>query len=176
MTEKHWQERTYWNNINNKNQNPIIQNTFDEKKAKAPNKHYKELYAECLKGSLDIKLWQISDDLSIDDMGLLACKDVGCELNYCQTSMIDPYEQPFKDCTSQFNALNRCIQYEIDKYNSIKEPLDVRDYLKNTLEEKKKLKYKHLFINPLDKLTKQEVVNNEELLNKIHLIDVNNIK
>lgn len=147
MTEKYWQERKYWNKRNDKNLNPLIENTYNEKRAIAPNKHFKELYAICLKGSLDLKLWEISDDLTVDDMGLLACRDVGCELNYCQTSLSDPYEKPFQNCDSQTRAFYSCISREVDNYNSIDSNIPLKDYLKVTLENKKKNKYSHLFIN-----------------------------
>jgi len=143
MTEKYWQNRQ---TINKKDSlNGIIQRTYDDKKEKIPRKHFKELYYECLKGSLDLKLWAMSDELNVDDMALLACRDVGCELSYCQNSMTDPYERPFENCEQHQSALFGCIDYQINMYN--KKPLasTIQEHLKIVLENKKNKKYDFLF-------------------------------
>lgn len=144
MTEKYWKERNHFNKINEKNIHPVLKRTFDDKKEKIPVMHFKALYYECLKGSLDLKLWSMSDELSVDDMALLACRDVGCELNYCTTSMTDQYEKPFENCDQQNKELFRCISREVDIYNS-NPVLSLQDHLKQILEAKKKNKYKFLY-------------------------------
>lgn len=172
MTEKTWQEVKYWKDRNNKNLNPIIENTYEEKRKKAPNKHFKDLYFECLRGSLDIKLWQISDELTVDDMALLACRDVGCELNYCTTSFTDPYERPFEDCNSQSKALYSCISREVNIYNSQKEQIPLKTYLSKLLLEKKNNKYKHLFENRID----VHAENKKEIQYEVSVSDIKDMK
>lgn len=165
MTEKQWQERNYFIKKNEKNLNPILKNSYQEKIDKAPNKHFKDLYFECLKGSLDIKQWQLSPDLTIDDMALLACRDIGCDLNYCTTSMLDPYEKPFNNCNDQNKALFNCISREISRYESNPLAETIQDHLKEVLLLKKK--YSKYNIN--------NITESNNNINKHYINDVENI-
>lgn len=171
MTEKYWQERKHFNNINDKNLNPVLKKTFDDKKENVPVKHFKERYWECLRGSLDIKSWERSDDLSVDDMGMLACRDVGCELNYCQTSMTDPYESPFENCDGQQKEFYGCIQREIRMYNYNSHGRSLQDHLKLRLEEKKKNKYSHIFP---ELATKKDVIIEQKYISMKQAVKIPN--
>lgn len=140
MTERNWQQIKFWKDSNSKNINPIFQMAYNDNASIIPNKSYNELNTLCRQGSFDIKMWEISDSLSLDDMALLACKDIECELSYCQSSMTDPYEKHMKNCNMQINSLNKCLDNEIAKYKSLEKPIVMKTYLKGLLEEKKKLR------------------------------------
>lgn len=49
-------------------------------------------------------------------MSMLICKDVGCELMYCQSTIMDPYERPFNDCNEQIKHFNGCMLSEQRRY------------------------------------------------------------
>ncbi len=170
MTEKLWQERKHFHDENAKNMNKILKRTFDDKKDKIPTKHFKELYAECLKGSLDLVVWGSSKDLTVDDMAMLACRDVGCELNYCQTSMTDPYEKPFENCESQHKQLVKCINQEVDIYETAPKGT-LQEHLKLVLKMKKENKYKHLFETEVVPITTNNIEMKEEF-NKMRSVKI----
>ena len=143
MTEKYWQSKVQ-NDKSNK-PNEILRRTYQDKIDKAPNKHFKDLYYECLKGSLNIRQWEISDELEVEDMAVLACRNVGCELNYCTTSMFDAYERPFNDCDQQQKEFFTCINQEIRMYNLFPKGNSIKEHLQFVLNQKKDKKYKFLF-------------------------------
>jgi hypothetical protein len=62
---------------------------------------------------------------------------VGCELQYCQASLSDPYDRPFDNCDSHFRALGRCIAQEQDRYLSNPERT-VQEQVLYMLEQRKK--------------------------------------
>lgn len=146
MTEKLWQQRKHFNDINSKNENEIMKRSYNDLKERKGPIHFKSAYIECLKGSLDIKAWTKSKDLSVEDMGMLACRDIGCELTYCQQSLGDPYEKPFADCNSQFSQFNKCIQNEIRMFNYAPKGT-IQEHLQIVLDMKKKNKYSYIFEN-----------------------------
>ena len=81
-------------------------------------------------------------------MGLLICKDVGCELTYCQSTISDPYpsNRPFNNCDQLFRNFNSCIQQQIDMYETDSLGLSMQDYTLYMLEKRKKEKYSQLFL------------------------------
>ncbi len=140
MTERNWQQIKFWRDSNSKNINPIIQMAYNDNVSIIPNKSFNELNTLCKQGSFEIKMWEISDNLSLDDMALLACKDAECDLNLCQSRMTDPYEKQMKNCNMLFSSLNKCLDNEIAKYKSLEKPMVMKTYLKGVLEERKKLR------------------------------------
>ncbi len=145
MTEKYWQEQKRNIEMNKGNTNPIIEQTFEDKMKLVPPKHPKALYSDCLKGALYFTQWAQSDDLSIDDMSMLICRDLGCELTYCQTTLSDPYERPFDNCDEQFKGFNSCIMQEKRRYLYEPEGRSMQQQVAYMLEKKKREKYKHIF-------------------------------
>jgi len=79
-------------------------------------------------------------------MGLLICKDVGCELTYCQSTMSDPHNRPFNDCNLQFRNFNQCIGQQISNYEENSMGLTMQEYTLFMIEKRKKEKYSHLFL------------------------------
>jgi hypothetical protein len=115
---------------------------MNDKKKLVPSKNAKVLFTECLKGALYLRQFAQSDDLSVDDMSMLICRDVGCELQYCQASISDPYDRPFENCDAHFRAFTRCIGQEQSRYLSNPER-SVQEQVLYMLEQRKK-KYSHI--------------------------------
>ena len=145
MTEKYWQEQKRNIEKNKGNVNTIIEQTIEDKKKLIPSKHPKALYTDCLKGALYLTQWAQSDDLSLDDMSMLICRDLGCELTYCQATLSDPYERPFDNCDEQFKGFNSCIMQEKRRYLSEPEGRSMQQQVAYMLEKKKREKYKYIF-------------------------------
>jgi hypothetical protein len=166
-TEKLWQERQYFNNENAKNHNRLLTQTFQDKEDKAPKSmDFKSMYQECIKGSAELKLWGSSSNLTVDDMAVLACRDTGCELNYCQTSLHDPHEwKTFKDCDKQTRAVYKCISSQI-RYFNIDPQGTVQEHLKVVLERKRLTKYAYLY-DKVDKMKDKKAKNSLEILNPV---------
>jgi hypothetical protein len=141
--EKFWQQEKKRIDSNKDTINPILQQTYEDTRELVPRKHPKALYADCLQGSLFWNQWAKSDDLSLPEMGMIICRDLGCELTYCQTSMSDPYERPFDNCDQQFKALNSCISNEQRRYLMDPQGRSMGEHVAFMLEKKKKDKYAH---------------------------------
>jgi hypothetical protein len=141
MTEDYWQRQKQIEEANIKNTHPDIAQTYADMKELVPAKGAKYQYIECLKGALYLRQWAQSDKLTVDDMSMLICRDMGCELQYCQQTISDPYDRPFKNCDSQFRNLNRCIAQEQDRYMSNPEGRTMQEQVLYMLEKKKKEKY-----------------------------------
>jgi hypothetical protein len=157
-TEDYWKDEKKRIDINKSNVNPIIRRTYEDKKALQGPKHFKELYTQCLQGALYLKQWALSDNLTEDEMAMLICKDVGCELNYCQLSMSDPYERPFENCDQQYRNLNRCIAQEITRFEENSEGRTMQEQVLYMLEKKKREKYFDFF----EELRKHNIENIEK--------------
>jgi hypothetical protein len=140
-TEKYWQEEKKRLEKNKDNINPIIGQTMEDARALVPARHPKTLYTDCLQGALFWNQLAQSDDLTLPGMALILCRDVGCELQYCQASMSDPYERPFEDCNQQFRHFNSCITGEQRRYTLDPQGRSLQDHLQFMLEKKKKEKY-----------------------------------
>jgi hypothetical protein len=143
--EKYWQEEKRRIEMNKDTKNILLEPTFQNPKQNVNPKHPKALYTDCLQGSLFWNQWAKSDDLSLPEMGMIICRDLGCELTYCQTSMSDPYERPFDNCDQQFKALNSCISSEQRRYLMDPQGRSMGEHVNYMLEKKKKEKYSHIF-------------------------------
>jgi hypothetical protein len=140
-TEDYWQKEIEKNRMNAGNINPIISMTMEDNKKIVPPKHAKALYADCLQGALFWEQWARSEDLSLNEMGMMICRDVGCELTYCQATLSDPYERPFENCDQQFKAFNQCIAQEQRRYIMNPEGRSMHEHIQYMLAKKKKEKY-----------------------------------
>ena len=162
MTEKFWQQEKKNIDKNKDNTNLIIQQTMEDKKKLVPSKHPKALYADCLQGALYLKQWSQSDDLSVDDMSLLICRDRGCELTYCQATLSDPYERPFENCESHFKQFNDCILQEKRRYlqHDI-ESRTMQQQIEYMLLKRKEEKYKHILPENINKFPEEKLSEND---------------
>lgn len=144
-TEKYWQEEKARLDFNKDTMHPVIKTTEEEFRKNIPMKHPKYLYAECLKGALYWRQWAQADTLTIDEMATIICRDVGCELQYCMSTMSDPYERPFNDCNEQLRNMSSCIRQEQRRFIENSEGRNMQEQVMYMLDMKKKGKYKHLF-------------------------------
>jgi len=144
MTENFWQQEKERIRKNQGNINPIIKQTFEDKQALVPNKNFRELYYNCMKGDLNLKSWEKSDSLSLEDMGMLICRDVGCELQYCQASMADPYEKPFENCDEHFKKFYQCQEQEKRRYIYDNQGRTLQEQIAFMLEKKKNERMKNM--------------------------------
>lgn len=164
-TEDYWQKEKQNMKKNEGNIHPDIAQTYADMKSLGSTKHFKQIYLDCLQGALNIKQWEQSDNLTVDDMGMLICRDVGCELTLCQNSMADPYERPFSNCDAQFRNLNRCIASEIEEYEK-EGHLDrtMQEQIKMKLEKRKKEKYFNILQGEKMDLKEQKMQEKEYII------------
>ena len=64
-------------------------------------KHPDELYAICRTDNNYWRHYRASTKLSIDELSMMICKEVGCDLSYCQHLVHKPKtaSQQITDCT-----------------------------------------------------------------------------
>jgi hypothetical protein len=118
MTEKFWEEEKKKTDANTYLSNKLWKQTWEDMRSIKSDTHPKALYIECLKNSTYLHHYAASDKLSIDDLAMLVCKDLGCEINYC--SLIKksvPMEwEGSSDCSSEISNFNKCMQLERRRY------------------------------------------------------------
>jgi hypothetical protein len=140
-TEKYWQQEKRRVDLNKNNIHPDMKQTMEDIKANQPLKNPKALYYECLKGALYWRQWAQADDLSLDEMATMICRDTGCELTYCQATLYDPNERPFENCEIQFRQLTKCIDQEQKRYLDNSEGRTPQEHVLYILDKKRKEKY-----------------------------------
>jgi hypothetical protein len=168
-TENFWQQEKQKIEMNNRNINPLIKQTYDDMKELIPRQNAKAQYVDCLQGALYLRQYALSDSLTLDDMSMLICRDVGCELEYCQASIADPYERPYNDCNAQFSQLNKCMTQEQERYQSNPER-SMQEQVLYMLEKKKEKFYNILQMNkPLEEQGERQFIVKEDvgMTNKI---------
>ena len=114
MTEEFWQQEKKKQDGNSFNTQLIWKTTKDDVKAFASDKHPKALYAECLKNTQFWHHYAASPKISIDDLTMMVCRDLGCEINYCgliKKSYVTEWEGS-SDCTREIKAFNDCMTQE----------------------------------------------------------------
>ena len=95
-------------------------------------KHPKALYIECLKNDSHWRHYSASSKLSTDDLAMLVCKDVGCEINYCQGikfSNLESEAEPDRDCNENITNFRSCMQMEARRYGWMKDKPPMYDYI-----------------------------------------------
>ena len=115
---------------------------MEDVKAFASDKHPKALYAECLKNSSFWHHYSASPKISIDDMAMMVCRDLGCEINYCgliKKSYVTEWEGS-GDCSSEIKAFNNCITQERRRFawQEVKPPM--YEYIQERIAERRKEK------------------------------------
>ena len=95
MTEEYWQKHMRGKEASQRNQlwNSVItllliniwrvQLADGMRKEAIKNKHPDELYAICRTDNNYWRHYRASTKLSIDELSMMICKDVGCDLSYC---------------------------------------------------------------------------------------------
>ena len=83
------------------------------------HKNPKALYIECLKNSSYWRHYSASDKISVRDLAMMVCKDIGCEINYCQLvkfNKVQSEAEPERECNEEINNFNNCMQIEQRRY------------------------------------------------------------
>lgn len=155
MTEEYWRRERENIKKNADNVNPILQQTFEDHKNPNP-KNFRELYTNCLKGALYLNQYAQSENISIDDMAMLICRDKGCELQYCQASMHDPYEKPFENCDEHYKNFAGCMSAEKRRYVYDGQERTMNQQIEYMLEKKRKEKIINMEIPIKDEKNEKE--------------------
>lgn len=157
MTEEWWQK---YKKNKEKTQNHLFNDVESELKRRfKAEKSPEEMFSMCKTDNNYWKHYRSSENLEEETIGVVLCKDIGCDLMYCQaltfskqasTKNIETY-----GCTEQFNALRHCYLTEKRKFNSKfteKEWMENRqiipEYIKKELQlrkiDKEKMKYSNI--------------------------------
>ena len=130
----------------------------------ASDKHPKALYAECLKNTQFWHHYAASPKISVDDMAMMVCRDLGCEINYCslvKKSYVTEWEGS-SDCTQEIKNFNDCMTQERRRFTWMKEKPAMYDWIQQRVAERRKEKK---FLNILS-VDEQEAIKklNEETM------------
>ena len=112
--------------------------------------HPDNLYTICRTDNNYWRHYRASKKLGIDELSMMICKDVGCDLTYCQRLFSEPKYtdgHQIPDCDQQFKDFRQCIIREKRVFRSLFGEVDIRenptaipDYLEKHFKEKEKLK------------------------------------
>ena len=82
MTEEFWQK---WQDGKRKQQPNIIWNSLAKQMREdaIKDKHPDELYAICRTDNNYLRHYRASAKLTIDELAMFICRDVGCDMTYC---------------------------------------------------------------------------------------------
>lgn len=112
MTEKFWkEEKKRFDDNPYLGGNKLWKQTWQDVKERKTDKHPKEMYMECLKNSSFWHHFSASPKISLDDVVMMICRDIGCEINYCGL-LKKSYESDWKnssDCSSEIKEFNNCM-------------------------------------------------------------------
>lgn len=167
MTEEFWQEEKKKVAGNPFNENLIWKTTMKDVKDHASDKHPKALYAECLKNTQFWHHYAASPKISVDDLAMMVCRDLGCEINYCsliKKSYVTEWEGS-SDCMTEIKAFNDCMSMERRRFSWQEQKLPMYDYIQNRIAERRK---ESKFLNILT-LEEQDAIRklNEQQLEEI---------
>ena len=142
MTEDFWQQEKKKQDGNAFNSNLIWKTTMKDVKDLASDKHPKALYAECLKNTSFWHHYAASPKVSIDDMAMMVCRDLGCEINYCgliKKSYVTEWEGS-SDCTQEIKAFNDCLTQERRRFSWMQEKPAIYDYIQERVADRRREK------------------------------------
>ena len=142
MTEAFWQQEQKKQNANPMNTNLIWKTTQKDVKDHASDKHPKALYAECLKNSSFWHSFAASPKISIDDMAMMVCRDIGCVVNYCgliKKSYVTEWEGS-SDCKEEIKAFNDCMTQERRRFAWLTEKPPMYEYIQQRIADRNKNK------------------------------------
>eukprot|EP00347_Sterkiella_histriomuscorum_P009487 403341025 len=150
MTEEFWQ--SYKKKKDLTQTNTLFKGIADGiRQEQIRDKHPDELYAICRTDNNYWRHYRASPKLTIDELSMMICKEVGCDLSYCQNLMWKPKtpNQNISDCSDQYNSFRECVVREKKIFRSIvgsidtkANPMAIPDYLEKHFKEKEALKRK----------------------------------
>ena len=108
------------------------------------NQHPDKLYAICRTDNNYWRHYRASPKLGIDELAMMICRDVGCDLTYCQMLYAKPKtpDMQINDCDNQFDNFRSCIIREKRIFRSIvgkvdkSNPTAIVDYLEKHFKDK----------------------------------------
>ena len=118
MTEEFWQKEKRRRDDNPYENNLIIHKTnmdTQQKNMAKVHKNPKALYVECIKNSTYWHHYSASEKITVRDLAMMVCKNIGCEINYCQLikfSKMEAEAEPDRECTQEISNFNNCMQIE----------------------------------------------------------------
>lgn len=148
MTEDFWQK---FKRKKDRNSNYLFDTVESELKRKfKAEKTPEEMYSMCKTDNNYWKHFRLSKNLDIETVGLVLCKNVGCDLMYCQAltfnNNANSRQLETYGCKEQFDALRECYISEKEKFSNRYKEEEWREdssiipnYLKEQLETRKKL-------------------------------------
>ena len=115
MTEKYWQN---YKRNKKASENPLFNEIESELKRKFKSeKTPEEMYTLCKTDNNYWKHYRWSENLDQDSISLVLCKDVGCDLMYCQALTAKGKDNLY-GCKEQYNKFRDCYIYEKRKFNA----------------------------------------------------------
>ena len=171
MTEEYWAN---WKSKRDERHGNIIwkslenQQRFDMTRDKHPDQNY----AVCRTDNNYWRHYRASKKLGIDELSMMICRDVGCDLMYCQHLFAKPKtkDQQISDCKSQFDEFRQCVVREKRMFRSIvgdikknNDPNAIVDYLDKHFKEKEaQKKARKMMGEDLGNDLKQKIAEMEE--------------
>lgn len=133
------------------------------------DKHPDELYAICRTDNNYWRHYRASPKLTIDELSMMICRDVGCDLSYCQLLVGKPKsaDQVITNCDAQFNAFRNCVIREKKMFKSIVAEKDhksseaIVDYLDRHFKEKALLKKQRQMMGNTEEELKEKIAEME---------------
>ena len=94
--------------------NNFWKQTIKDVKSIASDKHPKDLYTQCMADNSYWHHFVAGGGSSTEDVAMIICKDLGCELNYCgliKKSVPSEWEGS-SDCSSEYKLFSDCMKIE----------------------------------------------------------------
>ena len=148
MTEDYWAN---WKTKKDKAQQNILWKTMEnEIRVKNIKDQHPDLtYSICRTDNNYWRHYRASTKLGIDELSMMICREVGCDLQYCQHLFAKPKHQgqQIGDCKPQFDEFRNCVVREKKIFRSIVGNIDTKEnpnaipeYLEKHFKEKEKMK------------------------------------
>ena len=148
MTEEYWASWKKKKDLTHSNH--ILRVMEDTQRIqKIRDQHPDQLYAICKTENNYWRHYRSSNKLGIDELAMMICRDVGCDLSYCQTLFAKPKDssQRIQNCDRQFSDLRNCVVREkkvfrdlFGKIDTKENPEAIPEYLEKHFAEKEKMK------------------------------------
>lgn len=143
-SQQFWKEE-----LQRKENNPYLsgklwKQTWEDMESIKSDKHPKELYTECLSNNPYWRFHTAQAGLTVDDLAMALCKNVGCDLNYCGLikKSIPSDWKGSSDCSNEYKAFTDCMTRERRNWLWNKHEESMYDYIQNRYE-KDKLEKRH---------------------------------
>lgn len=168
--EEYWKKEFAKQEANPFNTNKIWTQTIKDVNAIRTDKHPKEMYSECLKNSGYWNLYAGNPLLSTDNMAMILCRDIGCEIVYCSLLKKSvPMEHTNSDCSNEIQNFNSCMLREKRKWEwgTNKGNISKYDYIQEQLKLKREeKKFKEAMGEDADKF-RQDILLAQEQAKKV---------